>query len=280
MPMIKESDPQEAVPLLAKTRHEMILQMLKEQKNLSITEVAEKLNVSEITARRDLEFLESTTKMLVRIRGGAQLAEPDLEDLRETKTTYLNERFMQRISKNMDLKSSIGKLAASLVREDETIVIDAGSTTLQLAKHLPDDTRMTAIVTAINIAEELENKSKITKVLTGGVYRSRTTTLLSPFIEESLTSIYADRVFIGVSGVSLTHGVTDNDILEKDVKKVLLKSGREIYWLADSSKLDNIGTFLVSPLLESHTVITDSGITDEMRRKLESKCRVLVAEKE
>jgi len=262
--------------VILKKRHDQIIEMLKAKKTVSIEEIVDELQISEITARRDLSFLESNTNLLVRIRGGAQLVED--EDM-EKKTSYLNERFSMKMERNPDAKAAIGKLAASLVSEGETIIIDAGTTTIQMARQLPERKNLTVVVSAINIAEELENKEGVLTILTGGVFRSKSTTLLSPFIEQSLMSIYAEKVFIGSSGVSLTHGVTDEDILETEVKKILLKSGKEIYWLIDSSKINAIGSFQISKLEEHHTIITDDGISPEAKAQFEARCRIMIAER-
>jgi DeoR/GlpR family transcriptional regulator of sugar metabolism len=261
--------------VILKKRHDQIIEMIKAKKTISIIEIVDELQISEITARRDLSFLENNTNLLVRIRGGAQLVEDDPEK----KTSYLNERFTMKLTRNSEAKEAIGKLAASLVNEGETIIIDAGTTTIQVAKNLPERKNLTAVVSAINIAEELEDKEGVLTIITGGVFRSRTTTLLSPFIEQSLMSIYAEKVFIGSSGVSLTHGVTDEDIMETEVKKVLLKSGKEIYWLVDSSKINVIGSFQISKIEDHHTIITDDGISAETKALLEAKCRVMIAER-
>lgn len=261
--------------MILKKRHDQIIEMIKAKKTVSIEEIVDELQISEITARRDLNFLETNTKLLVRIRGGAQLIEEDLAK----KTSYLNERFMTKLTRNTEAKAAIGKLAASLVNEGETIIIDAGTSTIQLARHLPERKNLTVVVSAINIAEELEDKEGVLTIITGGVFRSKTTTLLSPFIEQSLMSIYAEKVFIGSSGVSLTHGVTDEDIMETEVKKALLKSGKEIYWLVDSTKINVIGSFHISKIEDHHTIITDDGISPELKEQLEAKCRVMVAER-
>nr|WP_150960051.1 DeoR/GlpR family DNA-binding transcription regulator [Aneurinibacillus sp. XH2] len=261
--------------MIPKKRQEVILEMLKQQKTVSVSEIVQHLRISEMTARRDLEYLESHVHSVVRIRGGAQW----MGDSLEVSNTYLNDRFHKQHSRNTEQKTAIGQLAASLVEDDETIIIDAGSTAIQLAKHLDGKRRLTAFVTAVNIAEELEDKEGIMKFLVGGVFRSKTTTLVSPFIEQTLTNIYADKVFIGVTGVSLSHGFTCNDFLEADVKRHLTRSGKEIYWLVDSSKLNAIASFQIAGIEGPHTIITDSGIDPDMKREIGRRCGVLVAER-
>lgn len=258
-------------------RQEAILELLKKNKTVSIAEIVAELNISEITARRDLDHLEGSSDHIMRIRGGAKWIEA--ASTSENMTAYLNDHFQEKFGKHQEEKAAIGKYAASLVENNQTVIIDAGTTAIQVAKHLNGKNNITAVVTAVNIAEELEGKEGVTTVLTGGLFRSKTTTLLSPFIEQTLLNIYADKVFIGITGVSLTHGMTCHDFLEADVKKILVKSGREIYWLADSSKLDFIGSIQISGFEEQFTIITDWGIEPEMKKELEKICKLIVVER-
>jgi DeoR/GlpR family transcriptional regulator of sugar metabolism len=261
--------------MLPEQRHQGILGLLKEKNQVSIADLASELQVSQITVRRDLEQLESSNQ-IIRIRGGAKLL--DSEHV-EKDTNFLNRRFHNQASVQQQEKKAIGSLAASIVQDDETILIDAGSTALELAKHLHQKKGVTAIVTTVNIAEELEGREGVTTIITGGLFRSRTTTLVNPIMDRMLTEIYADKVFIGVTAVSVNRGFTGNDFLESDVKRQLLKSGKEVYWLVDSTKINSISTIQVSPILPDHTIITDDGLPPDILRQLEHKCRVLVAKR-
>jgi DeoR/GlpR family transcriptional regulator of sugar metabolism len=190
----------------------------------------------------------------------------------------LNNRFYKQSIINREGKEAIGKKAATIVSNYETIIIDAGSTALQLATHL-SGINITSIVTAINIAEELEGKEGITTIITGGIFRSRTSTLLNPLMEESLSQVYADKVFVGVTGFSLKFGFTCNDFLEADVKKLLIRSGKQIYWLVDSTKINKVGTVKISDIDPNYTIITDDGIDPEVKEELEQICKLIVVER-
>lgn len=254
-------------------RREEILELLKQKHKISIPDLAELLQVSEITVRRDLELLDHNNQ-IVRIRGGAKWLD---DEKTEKNTNFLNSRFQKQAAVNQEKKVAIGKLAASLVHEDDTILIDAGSTALEFAKQLKGKRGITAVVTAVNIAEELEGVEGINTILSGGAFRSRTTTLINPFMDRMLMQIYADKVFLGISALSIEKGFSGNDILEAQVKQQLLESGKQIYWLLDSSKVGKISTIRISPIREEHTIITDDRIDPVVKTQLENKCNVLLA---
>jgi DeoR/GlpR family transcriptional regulator of sugar metabolism len=262
--------------MLPNERHQEILELLKQKNTISITDFAAELQVSEITVRRDLELLDNNNQ-IIRIRGGAKLL--DNEKV-EKDTNFLNRRFYNQAAIQQQEKKAIGKLAASLVKDDETILIDAGSTTLALAKHLQGKRGVTAIVTTVNIAEELEGREGVTTILSGGIFRSKTTTLVNPIMDRMLMQIHADKVFIGVTAVSLTKGFSGNDFLESEVKRQLLNSGKQIYWLVDSTKINSISTIHISPFIQDHCIITDDGIHPESKAQLEKQCKLLISVKE
>lgn len=264
--------------MLPNERHEEILHLLKLKNQISISELASELQVSEITVRRDLELLECNNQ-IIRIRGGAKWLDND-NVKSEKDTHYLKGRYMMRAGTNELEKRAIGKLAASLVQDGETILIDAGTTTMQLAKHLRDKRDVTAVVTTLNIAEELEGAAGVTTIITGGLFRSRTATLINPIMDRILMQIHADKVFIGVTALHFTAGFSIADFLEAEVKRQLQNSGKQIYWLVDSSKINLKSTILVSPIINDHFVIVDDGIKPEDKAVLEKRCNLLIAQRE
>ncbi|WP_050179727.1 DeoR/GlpR family DNA-binding transcription regulator [Domibacillus robiginosus] len=261
--------------MITKQRHNLMIEMIKDKKTVSISQLAKELGISSVTARRDVEFLEKQFKNIIRIRGGAEWK----ADLPEYSTKGLNDRFQQQYEKNKEEKQQIARKASSLIQDYESVIIDAGSTTFHLAQYLDSQKKITAFLTAVNIAEALEEKENITKVLMGGIFRSRTTTIVSSVLKDSLSELYADKVFIGVSGVSLEKGFTCHDLLEVEVKRMLAHSAREVYWLADSSKLDTIASFQVLDLESRHTIITDDKIDSSILEQLKQKVNVIIAER-
>ncbi|RBW68300.1 DeoR/GlpR family DNA-binding transcription regulator [Bacillus taeanensis] len=258
--------------MIPEKRQVAILELLKLKKMVSIEDIVKELNISGMTARRDLNHIEKSSNLIVRVRGGAKL----VENSPEANSSYLNDRFQQQYCRHRAEKAAIGKKAASLIEDNETILIDAGSTTFHFARHL-DGKNITAIVTAANIAEELEGREGISTILTGGIFRSRVTTLLNPLSANILTQFYADKVFMGVTGISASHGFMCHDFLEADVKKILLQSGKAVYWLADSSKLNKVSTIQIADWQPHYWLITDDGIDVEIKEELGSKCRLIIA---
>ncbi|MCM3791208.1 DeoR/GlpR family DNA-binding transcription regulator [Domibacillus indicus] len=261
--------------MITKQRHNLMLEMIRDKKTVSISQLAKELGISNVTARRDVEFLEKQSKNVIRIRGGAEWK----ADLPDYSTKDLNDRFQQQYEKNRLEKQQIARKASSLIEQNESVIIDAGSTTFHLAQSLDSQKRITAFLTAVNIAEALEEKENITKVLMGGIFRSRTTTIVSSVLKDSLSTLYADKVFIGVSGVSLEKGFTCHDLLEVEVKRMLARSAREVYWLADSSKINTIASFQVLDLESHHTIITDDKIESSILEQLRQRVNVMIAER-
>lgn len=253
-----------------------MLELIKKSKAVSIMDLANELGISQVTVRRDIEYLEKSTNKIARVRGGAEWK----ENSSTSSNDYLNKRFYEQYEKNKEKKERIAKKAASLIQEKDNIIIDAGSTMLQLARSINNTKKITAFLTAVNIAEELEHKDLVTKILMGGVFRSRTTTMISSMIEQSLSNIYADKVFIGASALSIQHGFSCNDILEADVKKTLLKSANEVFWLIDSSKFDNSASFQISEIQPQHTIITDDGLDSALIKEFGKKAKLIIVGKD
>jgi DeoR/GlpR family transcriptional regulator of sugar metabolism len=257
--------------MLAEERHRRILDMIQQQGIVTISDIARECQISDITVRRDLDYLAQLSK-IDRIRGGAKPVAEIKEDL--------NQRFQRHAEENKEEKKDIGRFAASLVQDGDIIILDAGSTTLQIAKHLVGKRDITAVVTSIHIAQELEGKDGITTILTGGTLRSSSTSLLNPLLKQSLSQIYADKVFIGIQGISASHGFTTNDFADAEVKKMLFKSAQCVYVVADTSKFNRITAAHIGHLDEAHYIITNYLPDTEFLQGLKDfKCQALLAER-
>ncbi|MEH7419094.1 DeoR/GlpR family DNA-binding transcription regulator [Neobacillus drentensis] len=265
--------------MIISKRIETLMNFIEEKKMVSIQEIADKLKISVVTARRDVEYLEETTSNIKKVRGGAIWAEneKDSEENGNISKDYLNNRFLKQSVINQEGKKSIALKAASLLRNGDSILLDAGSTLYEFAKSISTNLTITAFITAMNIAEVLEDRENVTKIVLGGVFRSKTTTMVSSMMEQLISSIHVNKLYIAATGLSYTHGFTCNDILEADVKKKLLKSAHEVYWLVDSSKIGKISSFQISPFDSSHTIIIDDKIRPDDQRELEKLMNVIIA---
>jgi DeoR/GlpR family transcriptional regulator of sugar metabolism len=263
---------------LTKRLH-LMFQYIKNKGVVSINEIASEFDISVVTARKDIELLEKETANIRKVHGGVLWIEEKEVEKREDSNAYLNERFIGQRKLNLEKKRAIAKKAVTLLNYNESILLDAGSTTYEFARNIPGNIKLTVFITTLNIAEVLESNNAITKIVLGGVFRSRTTTMISSIIEDTVTSLHTDKLFIAATGCSLSYGFTCNDILEADVKKKLLSSTKEVYWLVDSSKIGNRSSFTITSLNKNHNLIVDDGIKQEDKERLEKQINVIVAEK-
>lgn len=235
-------------------RRQQILQMLVQHGNVQVTELAEHFGVSSVTIRADLNHIESQG-LATRTHGGATLVRtpPQEQDIHE------------KDALNLPLKDRIGARAAQLVRPGENIIIDSGSTTMMLARHLRLRRDMTVMTNGLNIAWELANADGVNVLLTGGLLRKQSLSLQGSQAEASLTSYSFDTLFLGVDGLDLQFGLTTHDEGEARLNHRMVERARRIVVLTDASKFGRVSLHRIARLDEIHTIITDDGISDEYR---------------
>ncbi|WP_445681695.1 DeoR/GlpR family DNA-binding transcription regulator [Radicibacter daui] len=239
--------------LQATLRHELILDLLQQHGTVKVGQLSEHLGVSPVTIRADLEFLEKQ-KSLRRTRGGAIPLRPRRYELPLEVTS----------TKMIEEKKAIARAAAAMVRDGDTVIIDTGGTTTETAKSLPHSLRDVVVFTnALNIAMALEHHPGVSVVVTGGTLRPLQHSLVAPFGTLMLREINADIAFIGVSGVDPQRGLTNTNLEEAEIKRVIIEAATRKVFLADHSKLFQVGTAKVASLAEADLLITDSGARQE-----------------
>jgi len=263
-------DAPKASPL---SRHERILQALEQHGFVEVTALAEALGVSAVTIRADLDALERR-KLVRRVRGGATAFRP------------------ARFERPMDLpsqsysaeKERIGNAAASLVRGGETIILDAGTTTLALAAALPKTLTDVVVVTnALDIAIALQTHPGVTVIVTGGRLKkagrnANSRSLISPFGTHLLREINADIAFLCCAGVDVTRGFTNGNWDEAEVKQAMIGSALRVIVVADHGKIGHVGSARIAPLAGVDLFITDSEASAADIQALEATgLRVVVA---
>ena len=208
-------------------RRERILALLRRNGQVRVAELAKALGVSQVTVRADLEALERQG-LLKRLRGGAVPWEARRFELplEVTKAVHARE------------KEAIGKRAAALVKDGDVVILDVGSTTTEMAKALSPTLKDVVVITsALNIALLLEGHPGITVIVTGGRLRPLQHSLVNPFGTLLLEELNADKAFLGCNGVHPERGFTNTNLEEAEIKKVMVRAAREVYFLADHSKL-------------------------------------------
>ena len=228
-------------------RQKQILSLLSKQGRLSVSEIVEQFSISEATARRDLETLASQGKAQ-RVHGGviaAEQAPPELP-------------ILQREGEQADEKAGIGRAAAELIADGETIFLGSGTTVLEAAKHLRDRKNLTVITNSLPVLNALAGIKDITVVSLGGQLRDSELSFIGHITEQALAEVRVDKVVIGTRGISLEHGLTNDYLQETLTDRAILKIGREVIVLADHTKVNRVSTVLLAPLNAMQTFVTDS----------------------
>lgn len=248
--------------LLAVERQRIILSILEREGVVRNAELRELLGVSLVTIRSDLRELESAGECEI-VWGGAVSRKPSSES---------ELLLSQRSELNPDKKKRIGERAAELVEVGQTIIVDAGTTTVELVHHLPHDMDYLRIVTpALNVATATAFFPNIELVMTGGVLRNLTRSLIGPQAIRTLEMINADWTFLASGGFSLESGVTTSNILEVEVKRTMAQQANRVALLADSSKFGRRLSLKVASLEQLDLIITDTDFPDSDARAVESR---------
>jgi DeoR family fructose operon transcriptional repressor len=202
-------------------RQQHMMEHIKTHGEVRIADLKERYAVTEMTIRRDLEKFEHQG-VLRRTFGGAILVSQDIE-LRDRSGIFLEE------------KRAIGKKAASYVQSGEVIFIDAGTTTFQVARHLPNDLSITVVTNALNVATELIDR-RIPSMMIGGNVMEATSATVGPLAIEAMLKMAFDRVFLGTSGISALQGFSNSNIYEAELKRIAIRRSTEVNIVADHSK--------------------------------------------
>lgn len=232
--------------MLAQERYNVILEMLEMNKIVKVPELCEKFNVSIETVRRDLEFLEQEGK-LKRVYGGAVLnnkssAEPS---------------YSTRSTKNAKEKVTIGKKTAELISDGETLMIDLGTTTLEVARHLKNKKNLTVITNCMTIAQELVDVPTFRVILPGGILRPNELALSGFISEQFMKEFNVDKTIIGVGGITIETGVSDYHLEETRVRKIMIDKGKQIIAVADHSKFGIKALVNVCSINEVDVIVTN-----------------------
>ncbi|MEO9512208.1 MAG: transcriptional repressor AgaR [Flavobacteriaceae bacterium] len=249
-------------------RRKKILNMLDENGQVFVHELSDEFKVSEVTIRNDLDLFESK-KLLLRSRGGAMKYENSVS---------MDFQISDKDKIHYAEKIKIGEKAAALVNNGETIIVDSGTTTMEIAKNLNPNYTYNVITNAFNIANRLINAQNINIIVPGGTLRKNSHSLVGPLAEKSLRNFYVDKVFIGVDGFDTSQGVFTPNIEEASLNQVMIDIAKEVILVADSSKFQRRSLAFICPLDKIDIVVTDEKISKEDLKKLEEvNIRVIIA---
>jgi DeoR/GlpR family transcriptional regulator of sugar metabolism len=246
--------------LLAEPRRMKILDWLKEEGSARVRDLSAAFAVSEATIRQDLEKLE-TDGHISRQHGGAFLRTVP----RQVETLSLQHM------ENMEKKRKIGVKAASVVGDGETIILDSGSTTTEIAHNLLNRASLTVITNALNIALILGAAPGFAVHMPGGQFKAPTLSLSGDKAADYFEDVYAGKLFLAAAGVALDTGLTYPSFADLQLKQAMIRAASRVYLVADSTKINRSSFTRLGALDLIHSFITDDGIRDEDARALESR---------
>lgn len=243
--------------LMSEERRRTIVDLLLREGRVLVRNLAKQFRTSEVTIRQDLEMLHSRG-LAQRTHGGAL----------PVRTALLDPSLREKEKVNWKEKQRIAAAAAGLVKDGQSVVLGSGSTTAAVARALRDFNQLTIITNAVNIGAELAGTS-IEVVLTGGILRENSFSLVGPLAEEMLLRLSADLLFLGADGVDFTWGSTTPNPFEASIQRVMMKIARRTVLVCDSSKFGYRSLSLVGPIADLREVITDKHISKRDWRGLE-----------
>jgi len=250
-------------------RRQRIAALLQKQGSVQIPALAEMFKVSTQTLRKDLNFLDSKG-VCMRSHGGALVRSfrvPPREEGVAVKRTLFGPE-----------KVRIGAAAAKLIKPGESLLLDSGSTTLQVARHLSDEESLIVLTNDVGILNELVTLERIQVVFLGGTLRRKSLSFYGTQTEHALQDLHVDKLFLAADGIDIDKGITTHFEPEALLNRIMCKAAREIIVVADSSKF---GRVCLHRILEPHRIsklVTDRGIPADVRDALlEASVEVIVA---
>ena len=244
--------------MYATERHQEILRRARSEGRVEVKQIAEDLDVTPETVRRDLTALERLG-VLRRVHGGAIPVE----------RLGIEPPVDERESRLAGQKERIAKVALDELPDGGSIIIDAGTTTVRVAQMLPLDRELMVVTHSLPVANLLVGRPNVTLYLLGGVVRPRTLAAVGDWTRHNLTDVFVDVAFIGTNGITATRGLTTPDLGEAAVKRALIAAARRTVVLADHTKFGREDFAHVSDLEAIDTVISDTGLADEMADEIE-----------
>ncbi|MFQ3620804.1 MAG: DeoR/GlpR family DNA-binding transcription regulator [Spirochaetales bacterium] len=253
--------------LIPADRRRQIYEQLKQKGVVAVSDLATLLGVSELTIRRDLDEM-SRQGLIERTHGGAIL----------NQRISVEPLYQQKDAAHKLEKEAIGKAAAMLVEDGDTLLINSGSTTLEVIRALKN--RKVRIITSNLGAVSVSAEGDFECILIGGLYRPRSNSLVGALADLSLQQVYGSKAFIGVDGISFRYGLTTPILEEAEIaRRMIERTPGPVIVVADHSKIGVVSNFVTAPIDKINILITDAHIEDNFRLELEKLgIRIIIAE--
>ena len=241
--------------MLTSQRKKLLLAALKRDGQLVATTLSEQFDVSEDTIRRDLREL-AQAGLLLRVHGGALPAAPAAAD------------FSVRRGIEPDAKVAIARVAALMVKPGQIVIVDGGTTAVQLARQLPHDLNATIVTHSPSIAVELVDHPRVEVIIIGGRLFKHSIVAVGAAALQALDGIRADLFFMGVTGVHPAAGLSTGDLEEAHVKRALIEHAAETVVLASSEKINAASAYKIADVGVASTIIVEKATPAKLTRPL------------
>jgi len=256
--------------VLARQRQDVILEQVRSRGSVRVSELVDRLGVSDMTVRRDIAQL-SRRGLVDRVHGGAASTDARSSD---------EPGFAAKSALQQAEKRAIGALAASLVEPGASVALSAGTTTVEVALALRDVLDLTVVTNSPPVAEALHEPSRRdrTVILCGGI-RTPSDALVGPVAVRSLESLHVDWLFLGVHGIATTAGLTTPNLVEGETDRALMAAASSVVVVADSTKWGVVGLSSIADLDAVDVLVTDTGLPDDARAVVTERVgRLLLAD--
>ena len=245
----------------AQGRRSAILQILKDDSSVNVSELSKRFGVSEVTIRKDLRILKER-KLLVRVHGGAILGASSVND--EVEERHVN--FKKLV--NAREKEAIGRAAAAHIKNGDTILVDSGTTAQEVVKNLHRFDDLTIITNSIGAMMEALKYKRFRVILLGGSVRESSLSIVGPLAESNLKLFYCDQLFLGVDSFSVESGLSTPSVEEASTNQMMISRAREVIAVFDSSKVNKRALAFIANVESIDTIITDNNLPANVKRQL------------
>lgn len=252
--------------MLVGERRLKIIDLLQQKGIVAVSELSELLSVTEETIRQDLRDLEKRG-LLKRIYGGAIATNRIDSEI----------SFKEREREHRKEKEAIGKVAAKLVEDKDSLMVDASTTALQVVKNIEPNKQISVITPSLAVVMELANRSEVTVISTGGIFHPKSFSYVGSLAEYGAKRYHVNKLFLGAKGVTEA-GFMDAYEPEAELKKAMIESAEEVILVVDSSKFGKVALVNVSPLEAVDKIVTDAGIPSGYKKLFsEQNIEVIIA---
>jgi DeoR family transcriptional regulator of aga operon len=230
-------------------RQARIIELFDRRSYYGTVELSNLLRVSAMTVRRDLQEL-AQMGVLVLVHGGARL----------NQLAVLESDITARSAERRPEKEAIGAYAAAMIQPGEAIGVDAGSTALEVARHLRHQEGLTVVTHSLTVMVELARHSSVTLVSLGGTLHRAPLLFSGPDVVEALSALHFSTLILGISGISFETGMSSGDLSDAETKRAMIRAADRVIIVADHSKIGKRYLAKVGPLQSGHILVTDDGV--------------------